>query len=677
MFRLPPDYVLKMYPRGKKGKGDDEDRSAAESGKIPNNETDLKPYMTHWLAGDDHYDSNNPEKNKCENRVMLVGRPQLGKTGVFLYLWYLLWKHFGKPKHTGPQFDGIQLIEIEELVEDEDLEEEEDEREVDVSLYEKYPNFEHIKSQLLKAPCVSQTYGDPNNQEILQHYKDGSRELHSSVTRNRNRVIQRSADDKERKITVNIFNKFISKSLKQGHFDAKMYLQNTLKMHDQKIGEFFEIGKLFIHETNYRGFWKREWNKAFPSLKPNLKYPPIIIPSRGRWSCGLLDLSLAMEGNEDYVQIVVIYEDEAEQYQKHFANYPKICFFVISRTFHRPCVGCSRFVSKLLAEKMTWNTSKKFAFFMDDNILCWDGITLKGDPDPQFDIEALGDKSQRTHISLFQIMEYFKDLSTCSLQKFSLVGFLTGVHKNIFRLRSAFLRRHVHVAVLLNLQHLRGVDYNPNMIAMEDMEFNFRVHELSEVNPDRGVMVKCLRYVAVKKSMPGGVSCESDITEEPTTSAPRSPIPEEESKQCRFCFDEVPKTQYKVHLKYNCKAILEELEEAKELESKSVANNAEAETLDVNEDTEDVQLPDAEQVTIEVEPLVNHLPEISPANQNEQEDLKPLKRKNEASDQPGPSRAASDDIPPPTKTPKKSLKEQRLEKAARGTKGLSYYFKKL
>ena len=681
-----------MYPRGR-GQGN-RNRNAVESGKIPNNETDLQPYRTHWLAGNDHYDYNNPEENKCQNRVMLVGRPQLGKTGVFLYLWYLLWKHLGKPQHTGPQFEGIQPVDVEELLEEEEsIDSDVEEETTNVRLFERYPNFEHIKAQTLKKPCVSKTYGDPNDAEILKYYQVGSRKLHPSVANSGNRVMKRlgADDDQTRKSTVKVFNKFISRSLQIGSFDRSMYNGGYTLIDDHEM-----VGKLFIHRSHFHRFWKKEYTEGFPSLVTDLLYPPIIIPSRGRWSSGLLDLELAMEKNENYIQIVVIYEDEAEQYQQHFANYPKICFFVISKDFHQACVGCSRHAAKLLAHKITRNLKNKFAFFMDDNILCWDGITLKGDPDPQFEIEALGDRSQRTHISLFQIMEYFKELRNpdkCSLGKFSLVGFLR-THKNIENIKRAFLRRHVHVAVLMNLDLLKDVHYNHKMIAMEDMDFNFSVHSLSQTNdPDNesGVLVKCLRMVAVKKFLPrGGVSCEYDKSDEPIISVPKTlslRTEEEEDEQihnCKFCDKIFADSQdlydhLDLHLQMLRNECVDVMLEKERRKNKSV--QVHAETLDVaDDDTMDVPLPKTDHVATsangELHEEVNQFPDLPSDIQND-EDMKAGKRKHESDEsEPGPSGAAAEEIPPPTKTPKKSLKEQRLEKAAKGTKGLEHYFPK-
>ena len=40
------------------------------------------------------------------NRYILFGRPQIGKTGVFLHLAFLLWEKAGSPLFTGPRTEN-------------------------------------------------------------------------------------------------------------------------------------------------------------------------------------------------------------------------------------------------------------------------------------------------------------------------------------------------------------------------------------------------------------------------------------------------------------------------------------------------------------------------------------------------------------------------------------------
>ena len=68
---------------------------AGEGRVVPENEFNaLKFYRTHWKAKSEHYDYGNKKQNA--RRFLLVGRPQIGKTGAYLHLVYLLWKEYGR-----------------------------------------------------------------------------------------------------------------------------------------------------------------------------------------------------------------------------------------------------------------------------------------------------------------------------------------------------------------------------------------------------------------------------------------------------------------------------------------------------------------------------------------------------------------------------------------------------
>ena len=81
VYKLDPDYKDKM-----------KSKTVAGNEVYPKNDLDLKPYFQHWVAGKDHVDSKNQGNKKFKNRFLLYGRPQLGKTGVFLHLGYLIWQ---------------------------------------------------------------------------------------------------------------------------------------------------------------------------------------------------------------------------------------------------------------------------------------------------------------------------------------------------------------------------------------------------------------------------------------------------------------------------------------------------------------------------------------------------------------------------------------------------------
>ena len=78
IYKLDPDYPDYMKKGGAKK-------------QFPTDDLDLTPYKT-WIAAKEHKGKESKEHcdygniELCENRYLLVGRPQIGKTGAFMHL---------------------------------------------------------------------------------------------------------------------------------------------------------------------------------------------------------------------------------------------------------------------------------------------------------------------------------------------------------------------------------------------------------------------------------------------------------------------------------------------------------------------------------------------------------------------------------------------------------------
>ena len=174
VYKLKPDYAHFMKPVEKGRRKADE---------YPSSDFDLDPYRKKWVASEKNCDLGN--KETCRNRYMLVGRPQIGKTGVFLHLAFLLWQKVGSPPFSGPEMEKSDKIIIENCEEDE----EEDEIRgssgssgtpgkgkefLDPALMSEFPDFGHIRSKTLLRPNPSKRYGDPNDKNIQDWYAKGA-----------------------------------------------------------------------------------------------------------------------------------------------------------------------------------------------------------------------------------------------------------------------------------------------------------------------------------------------------------------------------------------------------------------------------------------------------------------------------------------------------------------------
>ena len=268
-----------------------------------------------------------------------------------------------------------------------------------------------------------------------------------------------------------------------------------------------DLGTLFIRKREGISKWlDRRQRGLAPVLSTQVKLPPIIIPSSGRAQSALLDLSQAMEKKKNFVQIVVVRDEEKFKYLKTALNHPTqdLDVFVMKTSKHeKPVIGEARNISKRLGEVIVRGTNLKFMFMMDDNVIYWNGVTLINDTLKMFGKDPSHKTSQRTDISLYQILNHFSSQSFGDKDNFSILGF-SQVNRGINKRKNAYARKHVFAAVLLNLPKLIEIDYNDKAWAMEDVDFNMRTNECWEKNINDGVIVKCMRYVATKKFLAGG-----------------------------------------------------------------------------------------------------------------------------------------------------------------------------
>ena len=289
--------------------------------------------------------------------------------------------------------------------------------------------------------------------------------------------------------------------------------ENALPVY-QKF-EIADLGVLYLRKSNLASKWNLpEAAIAMPTINAKINLPPIIIPSSGRSKTALLDLSDAMEGKEDYIEIVVVREDEKDEYLSTTLHHDAIDVFVMKSLGHNT-IGEARMVSKKLGQYITKEAAgRNFMFLLDDNILFWNGVTLINDPCSLFKLESNSKTSQRSDISLYQMLSHFSRNNFQEVKDFNILGFSIGAHKSITRRKLAYGRKHVAAAVLINIQKSTGIDYNPKAWAMEDIDFNMRTDQLSSRNTNEGVIVKCLRFVAFKKKLRGGGVVPCDVPED-------------------------------------------------------------------------------------------------------------------------------------------------------------------
>jgi hypothetical protein len=305
-----------------------------------------------------------------------------------------------------------------------------------------------------------------------------------------------------------IYNKFCSKQIYSLNSESERSLDEILRdtYIQYSIGG---IGTLLINKRSVTHWTLKK--DLMPHLNPNLQLPPIIMPSSGRSSSALLDLTDALEGSKDYVQIVLIRHEEIESYLKICQFHDALDVLVMDEGVLKT-IGTARYYAKKLGEVITSELRSKFIFMLDDNILSWSGVTLKNDPCPLFDKDPNHKYAQQTDISLLNLLTHMKSEDYKNISQFSIVGF-SLCKRNIKGRVCAYSRQHVFAAVFLNLQKLEGLEYRKCAWAMEDIDFNWKSNKLSFKDANDGVIVKCLRYVASKKKINQGGVVPDNIPE--------------------------------------------------------------------------------------------------------------------------------------------------------------------
>ena len=503
IFKLPPDNTYSMTHN-------------VYTPPKPEDEFNLEPYKM-WSAGENHRDYNNERQD--ETIHLLMGRPQIGKTGIFLWIGFYLWKAIGSPAHTK---SDIKTSRIRFEVKLTRVRKYKRERKTGEANLGKYPDYSLVQKQSLSSPLPSPRYGDFNNRSHREHYLDGKCYPTEDVLTDRNSLLKRTKKKESferRNETASQINDIQTESPQitvieetvSDNFRSKAIPPDERSSEFKKFYNTYEIpevGILHLHKKKMPNKWYISSAGGKPTLNPDfINYPPVIIPSRGRSGTALLDLTDAMR-NENFIEIVVIIKEEAEEYLQTLCNQRDIDVLVLKecQPDEKETAGRSRFFSKKLAESITEGTGIKFFFLQDDNVCSWKGITLRNDPNPMFETTMHPHRSQNEDISLYCVLNHFSlNKLNEKMSKFSIIGFSSEDKFGNDHLVNAYSRKHVFGAVILNLGKLTDIDYKKQLWCMEDIFFN------DDTNHGDGVIVKCQRFQIRKMRLDHGGVVPEDM----------------------------------------------------------------------------------------------------------------------------------------------------------------------
>jgi hypothetical protein len=165
---IDPDGSGKMKCLGRK-----------DSSKYPTDEFDLTAYREHWQAGrqsvDWHGHPENPDRctDWCSpQHFLLFGRPQIGKTGAFLHLVFLLHRHIRG-----------EMIDVEGL----DMTEPDDSNEGDggENNMAAWPIYSAMEPLRFDDSAGAGKYGDPKDDDVWDWYvTDARKDKHPTAHEN-------------------------------------------------------------------------------------------------------------------------------------------------------------------------------------------------------------------------------------------------------------------------------------------------------------------------------------------------------------------------------------------------------------------------------------------------------------------------------------------------------------
>ena len=414
-------------------------------------------------------------------QFLLFGRPQIGKTGAFLYLIYLCWKECSAQKVSDPEPPDDESDDDDDDVIAEDMDE------------GKYPDAEKLRKH---------SFGHVRAASSLEM---------------KQRIVSANTSSKPFTATAKFRNNTGPNEAQLSKWTGEKY---EVKFSETECSEFSwsvpnAVGYLHIVDAENGGqMWSRSPRTSdghgstpvvlhLPDSKSSLIRFPIFTPSFGQHAHGndqaRLDISNGMRANGevlDYAQIVVVSATEVDDYKRSF---PEHTFFELpdmSDTFGFN--GFSLFYMKQLAH-IICPPGFPFCAVLDCNIDFWKRV-LVGKKDRESAKKASWIDRWEKDIRQGTVLDHWQKSGAggfTDMDKFAIIGF-ENFNGRKGRNKLPYARRHVFSACVLNLARLVKVDYDPTQHFEADVKFNMDVNKLG----DDGLICKCARYQYYKPSRP-------------------------------------------------------------------------------------------------------------------------------------------------------------------------------
>ncbi|XP_072426504.1 GREB1-like protein isoform X2 [Chiloscyllium punctatum] len=439
-------------------------------------------YYRQWTIPRQHHaDFSNKNEggsgNSHQRRLLLVGPPQIGKTGAYLQFLRILFRML------------IRLLEVDVYNEEEINEEMKETNEQAQGINTQWPDIELFSKMIFDL-----TVHDPRYRHISPVYSDKLPKIKLESGKERS-----PTEGSAKRETVSImltkyaaYNTFHHCEHCHHYTDfnpATQVSDSTLHAFtfcSSMLGEEVQL-HFIIPKSKEQHFVFSQQGKHLESMRlplvtdknPKSVKSPIFTPTTGRHEHGLLNLYHAIEG-ANHLHVLVVKEFEMPLYRKYWPNH---IMLVLPGMFNDAGVGAAHFLIKELSYhnlELERNRQEEmgvkrqcvwpFILVIDDSCVLWNVHNIsESDSETKEPIVSTKNVSLKTVMLHIEATPKITHYALCGIQKWN-------SKLNASKLRMPFSRCHIHDFILLNVDLTQNVQYDLNRYTCEDIDFNLRTN---------------------------------------------------------------------------------------------------------------------------------------------------------------------------------------------------------
>uniref|UniRef100_A0A673A2N3 Growth regulating estrogen receptor binding 1 n=1 Tax=Sphaeramia orbicularis TaxID=375764 RepID=A0A673A2N3_9TELE len=457
-------------------------------------------YYRQWTTARQHHADYAASSEPHPRRVLLIGPPQVGKTGAYLQFLRILFRML------------IRLLEVDVYDEEEQGEEEE----VSASVNFQWPDIEGIQ-RLPFDPYPR----DPKFRKASPVYSDKMPKCLKGY--------QTPAKRETKSIRLSKFaahNAFHHCEQCHHYCEAGPASQlsecvfHTFTFCSSMLGEEVQL-QFVIPKAKEKHFVFSQQGSHLESMRLPLisNKSPIFTPTTGRQEHGLLNIFHALEG-ASHLHILVVKQFEMPLYRKYWPNH---ILLVLPAMFNNAGVGAARFMIKELSyhnlelerNRLEEQGVKRqnvwpFIVMMDDSCVLWNAHQTFNPT--RAGSSAITNVSLKTVLKLMETTPKISLYAMCGTRKWS-----SGLSHQ--PRGQPFSRCHLHDFILLNVDLTQNVQYDLNRYSCEEVDFNLRV------NSSGLLLCRFNNFSFMKKHIPVGGNKDFLVKPKLMVSEIENPVP--------------------------------------------------------------------------------------------------------------------------------------------------------